>query len=188
MSDDSLYPEMEAKEWRERHRPVITEQISAPAPDMKAIHAKLGALYADLAYVCKPLSDVLTSCQTDVRELVADLSEERKAAAIDKSKLFGQLEMPLLHLEQARRTAAELLQSLPVKAPGWTRGDGVRQKLRDDGWPTRSDIQWLSAAELAIVDAMREVENAGGSIALTDAITLLSKARARVADHVEGEP
>ena len=31
------------------------------------------------------------------------------------------------------------------------------------------------------------VENAGGSLALTDAVTLLDKAKNRVADHAEGK-
>jgi hypothetical protein len=44
----------------------------------------------------------------------------------------------------------------------------------------------MTPAELAITDAMRAVEKAGGSIALTDAVTMLSIARERVADHVEG--
>jgi len=44
----------------------------------------------------------------------------------------------------------------------------------------------MSDAEIVITDAMLAVEHAGGSVALTDAITLLSKARDRVADHVEG--
>lgn len=61
-----------------------------------------------------------------------------------------------------------------------------RPRNRPDGVPTRCDMQWMTAAERAIVDAMRVVEAAGGSIALTDAVTLLSKARDRVADHIEG--
>lgn len=56
---------------------------------------------------------------------------------------------------------------------------------RPDGIPTRCDMSLMSAAELAITSAMAAVEAAGASIALTDAITLLSKARDRVAYHVE---
>lgn len=41
---------------------------------------------------------------------------------------------------------------------------------------------------MAIRAAMYEVEKADASIALTDAVTLLGKARDRVADHVEGRP
>lgn len=62
-----------------------------------------------------------------------------------------------------------------------------RPKLRDDGVPTRCDTSLMSPAELAITAAMVAVENAGGSVALTDAVTLLSKARDRVADHVEAD-
>lgn len=68
----------------------------------------------------------------------------------------------------------------------WNPSDGPRPAKRPDGWPTRADVQWFSDAELAIYKAMEAVEKAGGSGALTDAITLLSKARSRVADHVEG--
>jgi hypothetical protein len=61
-----------------------------------------------------------------------------------------------------------------------------RPKLRPDGWPTRSSVQHMSPAELAIRDAMLVVEDAGASLALTDAVTLLGKAQERVADHMEG--
>lgn len=61
-----------------------------------------------------------------------------------------------------------------------------RDKLRPDGFPSRSDTSLMSPAELAITDAMQAVENSGGSPALTDAIILLGSARNRVADHMEG--
>jgi 3-deoxy-D-manno-octulosonate 8-phosphate phosphatase KdsC-like HAD superfamily phosphatase len=64
----------------------------------------------------------------------------------------------------------------------------MRDHLRLDGIPTRCDMTLMSAAELAIMEAMRVVEASGGSPALTDAVELLSKARGRVADHVEGRP
>lgn len=60
-----------------------------------------------------------------------------------------------------------------------------RPNKRPDGIPTRCDMNWMTPAELAITDAMMAVENAGASPALTEAVTLLSKARDRVADHVE---
>lgn len=60
-----------------------------------------------------------------------------------------------------------------------------RDKLRPDGIPTRADQSRMTAAELAITAAMEAVEEAGASEALTDAINLLAKARARVADHVK---
>jgi hypothetical protein len=68
---------------------------------------------------------------------------------------------------------------------GWWRKDIPRPHLRSDGIPTRIDSQWQTIAEKAIGDAMQAVENMGASIALTDAVTFLSKARDRVADHVE---
>lgn len=61
-----------------------------------------------------------------------------------------------------------------------------RERLRPDGIPTRCDMSLMTSAELAITTAMNAVEITGASIALTDAITLLGKARERVADHVEG--
>ncbi|MEN6535684.1 MAG: hypothetical protein ABFD89_18615 [Bryobacteraceae bacterium] len=68
----------------------------------------------------------------------------------------------------------------------WKKDGGMRPAKRPDGIPTRSDIQWMTTAEIAILNAMKAVEEAGGSVALTDAVTLLSKARDRVADHAEG--
>lgn len=61
-----------------------------------------------------------------------------------------------------------------------------RERLRPDGVPTRIDMRHWSEAERAIYDAMQAVERAGASPALTDAVTLLGKARDRVADHEEG--
>lgn len=62
----------------------------------------------------------------------------------------------------------------------------ARPRTRSDGFPTRADMTFMSAAELAITSAMAEVEHAGTSPALTDAVTLLGEARSRVADHFEG--
>ena len=67
----------------------------------------------------------------------------------------------------------------------WKQSGGPRPAKRPDGIPTRIDLNWMTPAERAIRDAMAAVEAAGGSIALTDAITLLAQARDRVADHVE---
>jgi hypothetical protein len=63
-----------------------------------------------------------------------------------------------------------------------------RPHRRPDGVWTRCDTLLMSPAELAITNAMDEVEKAGASEALTDAVILLGKARDRVADHVEQEP
>ena len=62
----------------------------------------------------------------------------------------------------------------------------ARPHKRPDGISTRCDITFMSKAELAIRHAMQEVEEAGGSPALTDAVILLGKAQDRVADHMEG--
>lgn len=68
----------------------------------------------------------------------------------------------------------------------WKKNGGPRPSKRPDGIPTRCDMNWMTEAELSILSATRSVEAAGASIALTDAVTLLAKARDRVADHVEG--
>ena len=70
----------------------------------------------------------------------------------------------------------------------WMELGGIRPKLRPDGFPTRCDRYWKTPAELAIDDAMEAVErHGGGSLKLTEAVTLLGKARDCVADHVEGD-
>jgi len=69
----------------------------------------------------------------------------------------------------------------------WRKNGGPRPEKRPDGILTRIDTQWTTPAEKAIRDAMIVVENAGGSLALTDAVTLLDKAKNRVADHAEGK-
>lgn len=68
----------------------------------------------------------------------------------------------------------------------WKNEGGVRPHTRPDGFPTRSDTNWYSPAEAAIRNAMLEVEKAGASRSLTEAVTLLIKAGDCVADHVEG--
>ena len=61
----------------------------------------------------------------------------------------------------------------------------MRPYKRPDGIPTRADMTYWTPAEHAIAKAMEAVEAAGASPALTDAVTLLGKARDRVADHIE---
>jgi hypothetical protein len=61
----------------------------------------------------------------------------------------------------------------------------LRPHLRPDGIPTRIDVRYHSAAEVAITDAMKKVEDMGADSALTDAVMLLLKAKDRVADYVE---
>jgi hypothetical protein len=68
----------------------------------------------------------------------------------------------------------------------WKKNGGIRPGKRPDDFPTRCDTQFWTKAEVAISNAMEAVEAAGASAALTDAVNLLSQARDRVADHVEG--
>jgi hypothetical protein len=69
----------------------------------------------------------------------------------------------------------------------WKKHGGPRPANRPDGIPTRADMLWRTSAESAIAAAMAEVEKAGASLALTQAVALLGQARDRVADHVEGK-
>jgi hypothetical protein len=57
---------------------------------------------------------------------------------------------------------------------------------RGSDFPSRNCVDLYSPAEKAIAAAVDSVERAGASIALTDAVILLGKAKDRVADHVEG--
>ena len=77
--------------------------------------------------------------------------------------------------------------SYEVALNKWKDEGGIRPQLRPDGISTRCDSLWYTPAEFAISEAMVAVERIpGGSAALTEAITLLAKAQALVADHVEG--
>ncbi len=60
-----------------------------------------------------------------------------------------------------------------------------RAHKRPDGFPTRNDRSYFTPAETAITAACYAVESVGASVALTNAVTLLLKARDLVADHVE---
>jgi hypothetical protein len=52
--------------------------------------------------------------------------------------------------------------------------------------PRRVDMQRMTAAELAILEAVRAVEAAGADVRLTDAVVLLGEARDCVSDYVDG--
>ena len=54
--------------------------------------------------------------------------------------------------------------------------------------PRRNRLDLMSPAELAIYNAQQEVEKAGADVRLTDATILLSQARNKVADFVDGSP
>lgn len=53
--------------------------------------------------------------------------------------------------------------------------------------PRRIRIDLMSPAELAIHNAMAEVEKAGADVLLTKAVVLLQEAKDRVADFVDQE-
>ena len=52
--------------------------------------------------------------------------------------------------------------------------------------PRRIRLDLNTPAELAIYNAMQEVEKAGADVRLTDAVILLDKARNKVSDFVDG--
>lgn len=58
--------------------------------------------------------------------------------------------------------------------------------MKNNEIPRRSRIDLLVPAEKAIYDAMQEVEKLAADMRLTEAIILLDKARAKVADFVDG--
>ena len=93
---------------------------------------------------------------------------------------------PFRDWKQAKEAADRAADLYFAALDAWKKDGGARPVRRPDGIPTRADMQWMTAAELAILEAMQAVEAAGASVALTDAVTLLSKAQDRVADHVEG--
>lgn len=51
--------------------------------------------------------------------------------------------------------------------------------------PRRNRLDLNTPAELAIYNAMQEVEKAGADLRLTEAVNLLDKARNLVADYVD---
>jgi hypothetical protein len=57
-----------------------------------------------------------------------------------------------------------------------------------NGVPRRNRIDLNTPAELAIYNAMGEVEKCGASENLTKAVTLLQDAKDALADHIEGLP
>ena len=93
---------------------------------------------------------------------------------------------PFRDWKQAKEAADRAADPYFAALDAWKKDGGARPVRRPDGIPTRADMQWMTAAELAIREAMQAVEAVGASVALTDAVTLLSKAQDRVADHVEG--
>lgn len=92
---------------------------------------------------------------------------------------------PFREWSQQKKASERAADPYQAALDKWKAEGGARPAKRPDGIPTRCDIQWRTPAELAIDDAMMAIERAGASVALTDAVTLLSTARDRVADHVE---
>jgi hypothetical protein len=52
--------------------------------------------------------------------------------------------------------------------------------------PRRCRMDLMNSAELAILNAMREVENMPADVRLTNAVNFLSKAKDSVADFIDG--
>lgn len=94
---------------------------------------------------------------------------------------------PFREWKQTKEAAARAADPYFAALDAWRKDGGARPVTRPDGIPTRIDLQWMTSAEVVITNAMQSVEGAGASVALTDAVTLLAKARDRVADHVEGK-
>jgi hypothetical protein len=56
-----------------------------------------------------------------------------------------------------------------------------------NGIPRRIQLDHCTSAELAIVNAVNEVEKLGADVLLTDAVVLLQQARDKVADFVDAQ-
>ncbi len=56
------------------------------------------------------------------------------------------------------------------------------------GIPRRACVDRMTPAELAIREAIRVVEEAGGDPLLTEAVNLLQKAKDKVSDFVDTKP
>jgi len=57
--------------------------------------------------------------------------------------------------------------------------------MSDNTFPRRSRLDLCTPAEVAIYNAMQEVEKVGADVRLTDAVNLLSQAKDKVADYVD---
>ena len=55
-----------------------------------------------------------------------------------------------------------------------------------NGIPRRNRLDLNTSAELAIYNAIGEVEKCGASVSLTKVVTLLQEAKNALADHIEG--
>jgi hypothetical protein len=58
--------------------------------------------------------------------------------------------------------------------------------MKESDIPRRSYINKMTPAELAIWNAMQEVEKLPADIRLTDAVNLLKDAQNKVSDYVDG--
>jgi len=74
---------------------------------------------------------------------------------------------PFRDWKQAKEAADRAADPYFAALDAWKKDGGARPVRRPDGIPTRADMQWMTAAELAIREAMQEAMD-------------------RVADHVEG--
>lgn len=61
----------------------------------------------------------------------------------------------------------------------------LKNKFMSNEIPRRNQIDLYSPAEIAISEAMKEVEKSGCDVRLTDAIMLLEKAKSKVADYID---
>lgn len=55
-------------------------------------------------------------------------------------------------------------------------------------WPRRNRLDLNTPAELAIYNAMQEIEKMPADVKLTEAVILLSKAKILVSDFIDGNP
>lgn len=61
----------------------------------------------------------------------------------------------------------------------------ARKHMRENSIPRRADLQRNTLAEMAIRNAVGEVEKLGAHPALTDVVSMLGHARERLADYLD---
>lgn len=58
--------------------------------------------------------------------------------------------------------------------------------MNTNEFPRRNKLYEMTPAELAIYNAIQEVEKVGADPLLTDAVILLTQAKEKVADYIDG--
>lgn len=115
ITQDRRYADMK-RDYRYEGEPTakVTPLYAHPTePAARDGREALQQIVDDLRIAVPGLRDALMACQTDVRELMADL-ETQKPISLAKTEIFGKLEFPVIHVEQALRMGEDWLSSPPA--------------------------------------------------------------------------